>query len=86
LTKLAPSTDGARGRIVARPALMAVLALGVAACDTAGGSAPGAVSEGEAAQLDEIAEELDQRKLPPEAIPALNEAGNEPTEVTGDTE
>ncbi|MEM9501780.1 MAG: hypothetical protein AAF941_08030 [Pseudomonadota bacterium] len=64
----------------------------LAACDGAGGSGPGGVSEGEARALDEAAEMLDAQRLPDEALPALDEPppGGEPSgeteaaEMTGD--
>ena len=46
--------------------------LSLAACDGAGGSAPGAVSEGEARALDEAAEMLDQQRLPDAALPDID--------------
>jgi len=69
-----------------RLALFGLLASGLTACDSSSGSAPGAVSEGEAEALDEIAEELDRNRLPDEAIPQLREADNASTEVTGDSD
>ena len=56
------------------------------ACSDAGGSAPGAVSEGEARALDEAAEMLDQKRLPDGAVPDLEAPATDssPTEVTGD--
>jgi hypothetical protein len=56
--------------------LLAALASGLAGCDSAGADAPGGVSPGEAKALEEAAEMLDQRRLPPEAAPA---------ELTGDS-
>lgn len=53
----------------------------LAACGDNDGSGPGGVSEGEARALDEAAEMLDARRLPDEAIPALNDA---PVETDGD--
>lgn len=64
--------------------LLAACAL-LAACGGEGAQAPGGVSEGEAQALDEAAEMLDKRSLPPEALPP--EAGPPPapsTEMTGD--
>jgi hypothetical protein len=58
----------------------------LAACSDGGAEAPGGVSEGEAKALDEAAEMLDKRSLPPEALPP--EAGPPPApaaEMTGDT-
>lgn len=46
--------------------------LGLAACDSGGTtSGPGAVSEGEAAALDEAAEMLEERRLPEGVLPPL---------------
>ena len=72
-------------RLDMRPAIGGLLALALIACDGLSGTAPGAVSEGEAAELDEIAEQLDERKLPPEAIPEIRDAETVPAEVAGDT-
>jgi len=56
----------------------------LAACDSSGGSAPGAVSQGEAQALEEAAEMLDERRLPegtlsPVGPAAEPEAGAEST-------
>ncbi len=59
----------------------AILAL--AACNPSTGSAPGAVSEGEAAALEEAAEMLDERRLPEGTLPPID--GPLPTEQSGDT-
>jgi hypothetical protein len=48
--------------------LLAALASALAACDSAGADAPGGVSAGEAEALEQAAEMLDQRRLPPEAL------------------
>jgi len=61
----------------------APLALVLAACGEERARAPGEVSEGEAKALEAAAAMLDQRRLPPEALPP--EAGAEPEELTGDT-
>ena len=61
--------------------IAAGLALTLAACSSEGASAPGGVSEGEAKALDEAASMLDERRLPPEALPP--EA--DPANLTGDT-
>lgn len=53
----------------------------LAACSDGGAEAPGGVSEGEAKALDEAAEMLDKRSLPPEAGPPPAPAA----EMTGDT-
>ncbi len=66
--------------------LLAALVPLLAACDSGGAEAPGGVSAGEAQALDEAAEMLDKRSLPPEALPP--EAGPPPApsaEMTGDT-
>ena len=44
----------------------------LAACNPPGGSAPGAVSEGEASALEEAAEMLDERQLPQGALPPID--------------
>jgi hypothetical protein len=67
----------------ALPLLAACVLL--AACGDAGAEAAGGVSKGEAQALDEAAEMLDKRSLPPEALPP--EAGPPPApsaEMTGD--
>jgi hypothetical protein len=71
---------------VPRLLLLAALVPLLAACDSGGAEAPGGVSAGEAQALDEAAEMLDKRSLPPEALPP--EAGPPPApsaEMTGDT-
>lgn len=50
--------------------LIALGTLALAACGGDRASAPGEVSEGEARALDKAAAMLDQRRLPPEALPA----------------
>lgn len=55
--------------IGARLALSGALGLFLAACDGSAGTAPGAVSEGEARDLERAAEMLDERRLPDEALP-----------------
>lgn len=57
------------------------LALVLAGCGGDRASAPGGVSEGEARALDKAAAMLDQRRLPPEAIPAEPA----PAEIVGDS-
>lgn len=47
----------------------ACLALALAACADERASAPGGVSPGEAKALDDAASMLDERQLPPEALP-----------------
>lgn len=81
-----PHTQNTVGRVraSARPALCVIAALSLAACEDTGGEAPGAVSAGEAAELDAIAEELDARQLPAEAVPDLQESSEGLQEVSGD--
>lgn len=51
----------------------------LAACNPSTTTAPGAVSEGEAAALEDAAEMLDARRLPEGALPPIGaEAGEEP--------
>jgi hypothetical protein len=57
----------------------------LAACGSQGASAPGGVSEGEAKALEEAAEMLEERRLPPEALPPEAAEGAVPEEMTGDT-
>lgn len=68
--------------------LALALALGLAACGSEQASDAGAVSPGEAKALDDAASMLDERRLPPEALPtdASTEAPTEaaPAEMTGD--
>lgn len=57
-----------------RVALLSVLSVAafaplLAGCDAIGVQAPGGVSAGEAEALDDAAEMLDERRLPPEAFP-----------------
>lgn len=70
-------------------ALAALLVL--AACGDEGASAPGGVSPGEAKALEDAASMLDERKLPPEALPTdapadapAAGATAAPAEMTGD--
>jgi hypothetical protein len=56
-----------------------LFALALAACGSEGADAPGAVSPGEAKALEEAAEMLDERRLPPDALPT-----DAPAEMTGD--
>ncbi|MFO6446495.1 hypothetical protein ACLBKU_05055 [Erythrobacter sp. NE805] len=79
-----------RCRVPLRPTLAAALALAcaLAACGSERASAPGEVSPGEARALEDAASMLDERKLPPEAIPtdAPSAAPSAaPAEMTGDT-
>lgn len=59
--------------------LAAALALTLAACGSEEAREAGAVSPGEAKALDEAASMLDERRLPPEALPT-----DAPAEMTGD--
>jgi hypothetical protein len=52
-----------------RLSVVAAFALTLAACGDAGASAPGGVSPGEAKALEDAASMLDERQLPPEALP-----------------
>lgn len=49
--------------------LAAALALVLAGCGNEGASAPGGVSPGEAEALEDAASMLDERRLPPDALP-----------------
>lgn len=75
-----------RGRLPLGSAALISAALLLSACDAGGGSAPGAVSEGEARALDEAAEMLDERRLPEGVLPptgeeaALQESEEDPSE------
>ena len=63
------------------------LALTLAACGSEGADPPGVVSPGEAKALDEAAAMLDERRLPPEALPTDAPADaptGAPAEMTGD--
>jgi len=63
----------------------AALSLALAACGSERADTPGAVSPAEANALEEAAEMLDERRLPPEALPT--DAPPEtpaPAELTGD--
>lgn len=60
------------------------LALTLAACGEDAAPAPGAVSEGEAKALDAAASMLDERRLPPEALPP-EDAPADAAEMTGDS-
>lgn len=80
-------------RLQRLPLIATGLALALAACGGERARAPGEVSEGEAKALEEAASMLDQRRLPPEALPpeAAPEPAPEPgpqpadAEMTGDT-
>lgn len=71
---------------MARARLLALaVTLALAACGREEAAAPGAVSPGEAKALDEAAEMLDERRLPPEALPTdPPPATPAPAEMTGD--
>lgn len=64
--------------------IAASLALALAACEGDGASAPGGVSAGEAKALEDAAAMLDERRLPPEAVPTDAPAEATPAEMTGD--
>ena len=71
--------------------IAAGLALTLAACGGEGASAPGGVSAGEANALEDAAAMLDERRLPPEALPsdAPSDTPSQapapaPAEMTGD--
>jgi hypothetical protein len=69
-------------------ALALVIPLAIAGCGDEGASAPGGVSPGEAKALEDAASMLDERKLPPEALPSDAPTGAAtaaaPAEMTGD--
>lgn len=72
-----------------RPILAAAVALVLASCGDEGAKAPGGVSPGEAKALEDAASMLDERKLPPEALPSNGSTdapgGEAPgAEMTGD--
>lgn len=60
------------------------LVLALAACGGGGASAPGGVSEGEAKALDKAAAMLEQRRLPPQALPPEAALNAETAEMAGD--
>ncbi len=72
-----------------RPLGLAALALALAACGEEGAREAGGVSAGEAKALEDAASMLDERRLPPEALPS-DAPGNAPSatpapaEMTGD--
>lgn len=57
-----------------RAAALIALVAAISACNEQGGSAPGAVSEGEAQALEEAAEMLDERQLPEGVLPPVDMA------------
>lgn len=67
-----------------RAAALITLVAAISACNEQGGSAPGAVSEGEAQALEEAAEMLDERQLPEGVLPPVDVA--EDREATPETE
>jgi len=67
-------------RAPARTAALALaMTLALAACGDEAAAPAGGVSPGEAKALDEAAQMLDERRLPPEALPT-----DAPAEMTGD--
>lgn len=66
--------------------LAACLAFALAACGSEGASAPGGVSAGEAEALEDAASMLDERRLPPEALPGDTPPASDeaPADMTGD--
>lgn len=68
---------------IVRLPLAAALALTLAACGGESASAPGGVSPGEAKALEDAASMLDERQLPPEALPT-DAAADTPAEMTED--
>jgi hypothetical protein len=66
-----------------RAPILAALTLALAACGGEQARDPGAVSPGEAKALDEAASMLDERRLPPEALPT-DAPTDAPAEMTGD--
>jgi hypothetical protein len=68
---------------VLRHPIAAALLLALAACGDEGASAPGGVSPGEAEALEDAASMLDERQLPPEALPS-DVPSEAPAEMTGD--
>lgn len=67
--------------------LAVAFALALASCGDEGAKAPGGVSPGEAKALEDAATMLEERKLPPEALPtdaAPAAPAPAPAELTGD--
>ena len=66
---------------------LAALLPALAACGDGGAEAPGGVSQGEAEALEDAADMLDERRLPPEALPPGSAApsGAAAAEMTGDS-
>jgi hypothetical protein len=68
-------------------AMLAAAVLALAACGDEQATAPGGVSPGEAKALEDAASMLDERKLPPEALPTDSPTATlspVPAEMTGD--
>lgn len=66
--------------------IAAALTLALAACGEEAAEAPGGVSVGEAKDLEEAASMLDERRLPPEALPPEAPLpATTPEEMTGDS-
>lgn len=88
LQKKCPRNKRARRPVPPRLILTAAVALALASCGDEGAKAPGGVSPGEAKALEDAASMLDERKLPPEALPSdspTDAPGEAPgAEMTGD--
>lgn len=76
LSRWRPSTGtgtgtgtGTRTGAALPKAVLAASILALSACSDTGGTAPGAVSEGEARALEEAAEMLEERRLPDGVVP-----------------
>ncbi len=67
-------------RLPLAAALAPALALALAACGDETAEAPGGVSPAEAEALEDAASMLDERQLPPDALPS----DAPPAEMTGD--
>lgn len=67
-------------RLPRAAALVPLAALALAACGDETAEAPGGVSPAEAKALEDAASMLDERQLPPEALPT----DAPPAEMTGD--
>jgi hypothetical protein len=85
LLPLPKNLPSKRRRVMPRLSLLATLAfpLALAACGSEEASPPGEVTPGEAKALDEAAQMLDERRLPPEAL-TTDGPTDAPAEVTGD--
>ncbi len=86
---LARSSESSRAAArfpFSRAAICAPFTLALAACGgESGDTGPGAVSEGEAQALDEAAEMLDERRLPPEVLPTAAPDIPDPSEANGES-